>query len=170
VWVSVVHLRNLKYPWLWGFNIQIFKFHSLRTAEGEDDQLWLIWFYREEKYSIFNEISSKYFPKNTRRLPYLSRSLCPGVESSIAVINGNEARIAEWDSSTVYPLFSSSVPVHDKPFDNAKFVHWPILSIRHYSLRLVLLPHWAEPTSGSSSLSPAPGWADHSPPHWNRRR
>ncbi|KAF9510722.1 hypothetical protein BS47DRAFT_1395792 [Hydnum rufescens UP504] len=41
------------------------------------------------------------------RLPYLSRRLRPGVESSVTVVNSNEAHIAEWDSSTVYSFISS---------------------------------------------------------------
>jgi hypothetical protein len=35
-----------------------------------------------------------------RPAPSVSLSLRPGVESFIAVVDGNEARISEWDSST----------------------------------------------------------------------
>ncbi|KAF9504915.1 hypothetical protein BS47DRAFT_1354627 [Hydnum rufescens UP504] len=31
----------------------------------------------------------------------------PGIESSVAIVNGNEARIAEWDSSTVHLVKSA---------------------------------------------------------------
>jgi hypothetical protein len=46
------------------------------------------------------------YSQNTFREAPSAFRISPGLESSVTMVNGNEASIAEWDPSTVYSQWS----------------------------------------------------------------
>jgi hypothetical protein len=93
----MVHLQNAQYRECGDLTFKYSNSDSLRTSADARDQIGLHQSYSKVKYSTLNELLTKYYANDARRLLHVSRTLHSGVESTVT---GNVARIAEWVRST----------------------------------------------------------------------